>query len=108
MTDEFPMTVTGKVRKIEMREKSTGIPRPLAPLPGRGRPRSTLVRQLLPDEEHSLGGGPMFATKRVRIAAAALTVALLSGGVAAAVDLDRLGQPATEARRTRRRTIQAS
>jgi fatty-acyl-CoA synthase len=23
LTDEFPMTVTGKIRKIEMREKST-------------------------------------------------------------------------------------
>ena len=24
ITDEFPMTVTGKVRKVEMREKSVG------------------------------------------------------------------------------------
>ncbi|MEU7813640.1 AMP-binding protein, partial [Pseudonocardia sp. NPDC049154] len=25
VVDEFPMTVTGKVRKVEMREKSVGI-----------------------------------------------------------------------------------
>src|ERR1700733_4036847 len=34
---------------------------------------------------NSVGGGPMFATKRLRIAATALAVALLSGGIAAAV-----------------------
>jgi fatty-acyl-CoA synthase len=28
VTDDFPMTVTGKVRKIEMREKSVEILRP--------------------------------------------------------------------------------
>ena len=25
IVDEFPMTVTGKIRKVEMREKSVGI-----------------------------------------------------------------------------------
>jgi fatty-acyl-CoA synthase len=25
LVDEFPMTVTGKIRKVEMREKSLGL-----------------------------------------------------------------------------------
>jgi hypothetical protein len=42
----------------------------------------------------------MFATKRVRIAAAALTVALLSGGIAAAVTSTASASPAPKAAAT--------
>ena len=100
LTDEFPMTVTGKIRKVEMREKSTEIPRPLAHCQrrpvcdstGSAFPAVTLRR-----------GRILYRGAHVRNEASPYRRRRPDGRAALRRDrrrphLDRLGQPATEGR----------